>query len=123
MFDGEDFRTHGKRKFEEHNERIRSLVPEDKLLVLSLGDGWDPLCRFLDLPRPTVDYPFGNTVFSVNKKFEKVFWVTCAAVAKKLVWYTAVAAFMATVAATGFLRYVVWRQRAKISSLLSKKMR
>lgn len=90
MFDGEDFQTHGKRKFEEHNERIRSLVPKDKLLELHLGDGWDPLCKFLDIPRPEVDYPTGNTIARVNKKFEKVFWVESATVGKKLGMYASV---------------------------------
>jgi len=42
-------------------ENVHSVVPAERLLVHNLGDGWEPLCRWLDLPLPDVDYPIGNT--------------------------------------------------------------
>ena len=42
-------------------EDVHSVVPAERLLVHNLGDGWEPLCRWLDLPLPDVDYPKGNT--------------------------------------------------------------
>ena len=42
-------------------ENVHSVVPAERLLVHNLGDGWEPLCRWLDLPLPDVDYPKGNT--------------------------------------------------------------
>ena len=84
MFQGEDFKTQGKRKFAEHYDRIRRLVPPDQLLELQLGDGWDPLCKFLNVDRPNVAYPTGNKIVDVNKKFEAVFWYTCQIVGKRL---------------------------------------
>ncbi len=38
---------------------VRDLVPQGKALVFSVGDGWEPLCRFLDVDRP--DEPFPRT--------------------------------------------------------------
>ena len=40
-------------------EEVMSTVAPERLLVHNLGDGWDPLCQFLDLPVPEVDYPRG----------------------------------------------------------------
>ena len=40
---------------------VLAIVPRERLLVHRLGDGWDPLCDWLGLPIPDVDYPSGNT--------------------------------------------------------------
>lgn len=32
----------------------------DKLLVMQITDGWEPLCRFLDCPVPTTPFPVLN---------------------------------------------------------------
>ena len=36
---------------------VRSSVPEERLLVFRAGDGWAPLCRFLDTEVPGEEYP------------------------------------------------------------------
>ena len=36
--------------YEKHVEEVKKVVPEEKLLVYSVEEGWAPLCRFLDLP-------------------------------------------------------------------------
>lgn len=33
--------------YREHNEMVKRLVPKERLLVMRLDEGWDPLCRFL----------------------------------------------------------------------------
>jgi len=43
--------------YRRNNERVRATVPTDKLLIFSPTDGWDPLCRFLDVPVPATDFP------------------------------------------------------------------
>ena len=86
MFKGLDFDTHGRQIFEDHNNMIRSLVPKDRLLELHLGDGWDPLCKFLGVERPDVEYPTGNSIAECSKTFEGVFMVWCTDVAKRLGW-------------------------------------
>lgn len=52
------------RRYAQHTEAVQRYFrdrPED-LLVLRLteGDGWDPLCPFLGLPVPAVDFPWAN---------------------------------------------------------------
>merc|ERR1719244_1606283 len=40
----------------EWEEYVKAGVPADRLLVFNVKEGWDPLCTFLNLPKP--DYPF-----------------------------------------------------------------
>lgn len=47
--------------FTEHNERIKSIVPPERLLVMELGDGWEKLCHFLGKEIPDEPYPRGNS--------------------------------------------------------------
>ena len=39
--------------------KVKETVPEDRLLVFSVKEGWSPLCNFLGMPIP--DGPFPNT--------------------------------------------------------------
>lgn len=47
--------------YEAHNEEVRRTVPADRLLVYESRQGWEPLCKFLGIPVPTVDYPKVNS--------------------------------------------------------------
>ena len=38
--------------FNRHNERVRQTVPPGQLLVYEVREGWEPLCKFLELPAP-----------------------------------------------------------------------
>lgn len=40
-----------------NNERVRDTIPPDRLLVFHVADGWDPLCRFLEVPVPSTAFP------------------------------------------------------------------
>lgn len=48
-----------KKKYLDHNESVVQQVPSERLLVMDItaGDGWDKLCRFLDIPVPDVPFP------------------------------------------------------------------
>ena len=37
------------------------MVPDDKLLIWNIKDGWDPLCKFLGKPVPNSTLPRENT--------------------------------------------------------------
>ncbi|QIN80486.1 NHLP leader peptide family natural product precursor [Rubrobacter marinus] len=50
-------REHAISIFERHNEEVRVHVPDDRLLVYEVGEGWGPLCEFLGVRVP-VDKPF-----------------------------------------------------------------
>jgi len=47
-----DFEKNGKRRFTEYYDEIRSLVPKENLLEYKMGEGWKPLCDFLEVPVP-----------------------------------------------------------------------
>ncbi len=44
-----------------HNEYVKKQAPPDQLLVFQAADGWEPLCRFLEVPVPDEAYPRVNT--------------------------------------------------------------
>lgn len=47
-----DFEKNGKRRFKEYYQEIRDLVPKENLLEYKMGEGWQPLCDFLEVPVP-----------------------------------------------------------------------
>src|SRR5262245_37587709 len=44
-----------------HNAAVRRRIPPDRLLVYEVAQGWEPLCRFLDVPVPSTPMPKTNT--------------------------------------------------------------
>jgi hypothetical protein len=46
--------------FERHNELVKATVPAERLLVWNVGEGWGPLCEFLELPVPGEPLPHVN---------------------------------------------------------------
>ena len=45
--------------FMAHNKAVREIIPEEQLLVFQVKEGWEPLCKFLNVPVP--DEPFPRT--------------------------------------------------------------
>jgi len=51
-----------------HNARIKEIVPEERLLVISNHmDGWNAICSFLGVPVPDVPFPHVNKRESMTK--------------------------------------------------------
>lgn len=48
------------RVYEEHNARVRALVPKERLLEFHPRDGWGPLCGFLGKDVPEGEFPKFN---------------------------------------------------------------
>jgi len=46
--------------YRRNNEKVRATIPADQLLVFTPTDGWDPLCRFLNVPVPEGKFPRSN---------------------------------------------------------------
>ncbi|GET91039.1 hypothetical protein, conserved [Leishmania tarentolae] len=40
-----------------YEESVRMSIPPSDLLVYRYGDGWEPLCSFLDKPLPSIPFP------------------------------------------------------------------
>ena len=55
--------------FERHNQDVIDSVPRDKLLVIEPGDGWAPLCEFLEVDVPEAAYPRINSKEDFQKRF------------------------------------------------------
>ena len=47
--------------FEAHLEEVQRAIPEDRLLVYQVGDGWEPLCRLLGRDVPDQPFPHANS--------------------------------------------------------------
>ncbi len=55
-------RAHAIAVYERNNAEVEAALPRERLLTYHLGDGWRPLCRFLDKPIPDVAFPRTNSV-------------------------------------------------------------
>ncbi|WDK19617.1 hypothetical protein CGRA01v4_10904 [Colletotrichum graminicola] len=66
-----DFDKNAKGVFLSHNERVRSLVPPDRLLEFCMSDGWEPLCKFLECPIPAGPFPHVNEGDSFIKRVRR----------------------------------------------------
>ena len=62
------WRANAKSTYRAHNERIKQLVPKERLLLFQLDQGWEPLCEFLDKPVPDVPFPRVNETAAVQEK-------------------------------------------------------
>ena len=47
-----DFEKHGKQRYIDYYDEVRSYVPKENLLEYRMGEGWKPLCDFLEVPVP-----------------------------------------------------------------------
>ncbi len=54
-------REHAIALYQANVEAVKATVPEQRLLIHSLGDGWAPLCAYLGVAIPTQPYPSRNT--------------------------------------------------------------
>lgn len=43
--------------FERHTQHVKESLPPEKLLVFDVKEGWEPLCRFLEVPAPDKPFP------------------------------------------------------------------
>jgi len=47
-------------RYEAHNKAVIDLIPAEKLLIYQVKEGWEPLCKFLDVAVPTTEFPRTN---------------------------------------------------------------
>ena len=62
-------RAHAIAVYEKHNAAVRDAVSPERLLVFEVGDGWEPLCRFLGVPVPDVPFPQTNSTEEFAARF------------------------------------------------------
>jgi hypothetical protein len=83
LFEG-DFTNNAREGYDKHYEHVRSLVPKDRLLEYYVKDGWEPLCKFLHVDHPGVEFPRGNTTDTLNRRFEAALMLTLKAILKRM---------------------------------------
>lgn len=66
--------------YEEWMTEVFSKIPPEDLLVYDVKQGWDPLCRFLNIPVPNVPFPRVNESADIQTAIRnmKVFSWTAA---------------------------------------------
>jgi hypothetical protein len=47
--------------FRRHTEEVKSSIAPERLLIYQVGEGWDPLCKFLGVPVPKDAFPSENS--------------------------------------------------------------
>lgn len=72
-FEGDiDDRAHVIDVFKRHLDAVQAEYGSDRLLVLEVGSGWEPLCAFLGVDVPDVPYPYGNTAEEFGDNIDRV---------------------------------------------------
>jgi hypothetical protein len=54
-------------QYKQHIEDVKAAVPADKLLIFSVDQGWEPLCKFLGVPVPAGPFPNVNDRAQMKK--------------------------------------------------------
>ncbi len=65
-------RDHAIAVYEKNNADVQAAFDDDRLLVYHLGDGWEPLCRFLNRPVPDTPFPRSNSTAEFTEMMKKL---------------------------------------------------
>ncbi|MEZ4615462.1 MAG: sulfotransferase [Caldilineaceae bacterium] len=61
--------------FNAHNAEVQRVVPPERLLVYTVKEGWEPLCRFLDVPVPDKPFPHLNDTAEFQLMMKRRRWL------------------------------------------------
>jgi hypothetical protein len=71
MFDGiMHARDHCIAVYERHNAEVRRVIPSNRLLEFNVSEGWEPLCKFLNLQVPGTPFPRVNSTDEFQARFQ-----------------------------------------------------
>ncbi|KAF5017667.1 hypothetical protein F66182_10382 [Fusarium sp. NRRL 66182] len=82
--------------FDEHIDKVRRLAPKGRLLEWHASHGWKPLCAFLDLEVPTIDFPHLNEPTSLVDLRREMYRSRLAVIARKAAKTAAVVGLLLT---------------------------
>jgi Sulfotransferase domain len=63
-------RDHVIATYEKNTADIQAAIPAERLLIYRTGEGWGPICRFLNIPEPCEDYPHKNQAGDFHAKLD-----------------------------------------------------
>jgi len=70
-----DFEANGRAAFVDQYSTVRDLVPKDRLLEYQIGEGWERMCEFLEIPVPDFPYPNTNEATAFRDRNKLRFWL------------------------------------------------
>jgi hypothetical protein len=88
--DRHELAANAKRIYLEHNNAIKQACKEQNrpFLVYRLGDGWKPLCDFLEVDVPkNVPFPRGNEAKVMSELTHKIQWERIYSLVWKMQWH------------------------------------
>lgn len=59
-------------RYNAHIDEVKAAVPPEKLLIFKVTDGWAPLCAFLGVEEPKLEFPNLNDRASVKKTISDI---------------------------------------------------
>ncbi|KAI1848577.1 hypothetical protein JX265_011569 [Neoarthrinium moseri] len=77
-----------------HEEQLRKMVPPEKLFWYDVKEGWEPLCRILNLPVPDRPFPHNNSKLEAEKSWWRHVlsgfssWIFVVGIMMWLLYYT-----------------------------------
>lgn len=96
LYDG-NFEANAIRVYEEHNARVRSHVPPERLLEYHVKEGWRPLCEFLGTAIPDEPMPNTNAAADFNSMIDSSVTTKLTAQGKRILDITAYTVLATTV--------------------------
>ncbi|WP_335979352.1 sulfotransferase family protein [Streptomyces sp. CA2R106] len=73
LFDGRfEDRAQAIEVYHRRNQQIIDSVPRERLLVLDVQQGWEPLCDFLGVEVPAEEFPHVNTTASMRDRMRRM---------------------------------------------------
>ncbi|KAH7303062.1 hypothetical protein B0I35DRAFT_447295 [Stachybotrys elegans] len=86
--------AHGRKTYDRFYCDIHATVPPGQLLEFGMGDGWEPLCKFLGKDVPDIAFPFAND----RKAHAKVIEDRLRGVYRKMAWNAMLTVLILTLA-------------------------
>ena len=65
-------RDHAIAVYEKNNAEVQAAFDHHRLLIYRLGDGWEPLCRFLNKPLPDIPFPRSNSTAEFTEMMQRL---------------------------------------------------
>lgn len=96
--------------YEEHNRRVRQIIPPQQLLEYNVKQGWEPLCNFLDVSYcPATPFPKTNSATAVQVQALSAFFAPLI-VALFVLFYGFAEVFRRSTGMT-VVQWVNWKSR------------
>ncbi|CAH0038151.1 unnamed protein product [Clonostachys rhizophaga] len=90
-----EIEANARRGYDQYYKKIRDMIPPERRLEYSIGDGWEPLCAFLGKDIPDVPFPRLNDRADRNKRHKEGEHMVYLRAAKKLApWAVGLAAIV-----------------------------